>query len=369
MSIRNRITQFKTYLVAQFRATKGGVLFGRVTGAGAGQEITVGSGLTLTGTTLTGTTLTADAGDGSSFATAGQGAKADSASQPGHGHTISDVSDADAWVASRQGAVLRPLLQGPPNYVEAGGTLANQTIRFGTTSNISWSGGGSSAFSNENYVYIGRHEWRVSTTERIYFEDGYWYLTQYSSLWGKMAILRAIGEISDDPSTLSYAHAPGSQGSGGTFTLAPISGEFSGIAATTATHSSQWCYFETSVAGIYDWYQWNGSTWVFVRTDGVTIPASQTASLGSSAITLNLSMSAGIYNRLTSVDDITLTIPTDASVAIPVDSEFVFRRSDSAGLVAIALQSGVTMEGDASLIPVNGMFVLKKTGTDSWDFI
>lgn len=53
--IRDRITQYLSTLVTQIRCSKGNILLGRVTGAGAAQEITVGSGLSLTGTTLSAT--------------------------------------------------------------------------------------------------------------------------------------------------------------------------------------------------------------------------------------------------------------------------------------------------------------------------
>lgn len=55
MNIRNRITQFLWTLVANIKCSKGNILLGRVTGAGPAQELTIGSGLQITGTTLSAT--------------------------------------------------------------------------------------------------------------------------------------------------------------------------------------------------------------------------------------------------------------------------------------------------------------------------
>lgn len=55
MSIRNRITQFLWTLVAHIRCSQGNVLIGRVAGPGPAQELTIGSGLLITGTTLSAT--------------------------------------------------------------------------------------------------------------------------------------------------------------------------------------------------------------------------------------------------------------------------------------------------------------------------
>lgn len=76
MAIRDRISQFVTYLVKQIKCSQGGILIGRVTGEGKAQEITVGSGLTLSGTTLTVT--------GGTFAAAS------------HTHALSDLSQSAA---------------------------------------------------------------------------------------------------------------------------------------------------------------------------------------------------------------------------------------------------------------------------------
>lgn len=104
------------------------------------------------------------------------------------------------------------------------------------------------------------------------------------------------------------------------------------------------------------------------RSETVTVAAT-TAILPAAAYALTPAMAAPLYNRLTSVDDITITIPANATTEIPVDTEFYFRRTTAAGLVTLALDTGVTLAGDASAIPIEAVFVLKKTATDAWDFI
>lgn len=55
-SVRDRITQLQTYLVNQIRCSKTNVIIGRyATGPGPAQELTIGSGLQITGTTLSAT--------------------------------------------------------------------------------------------------------------------------------------------------------------------------------------------------------------------------------------------------------------------------------------------------------------------------
>ena len=53
MAIRDRITQLITIFVRQIYASQGGVLLGRETGSGIVEEITIGSGLTLSAGVLT----------------------------------------------------------------------------------------------------------------------------------------------------------------------------------------------------------------------------------------------------------------------------------------------------------------------------
>ena len=107
--IRNRIQQFLLFLVNQLHCTQGGVVLGRVTGAGSAQELTIGAGLTLTGTTLSATgvawnnisgkptTFAPVIGSGAGDAVAGNDARLTDARNPSaHNHQSSDISDATA---------------------------------------------------------------------------------------------------------------------------------------------------------------------------------------------------------------------------------------------------------------------------------
>ena len=106
MAIRDRITEFVTYLSRQVYCSKGGIVLGRVTGDGPTQEITVGSGLTLSGTTLTAnvqnltsgpvrsTNGTSSIADGalSIAKTSGLQTALDGKSASGHTHSLADFS-------------------------------------------------------------------------------------------------------------------------------------------------------------------------------------------------------------------------------------------------------------------------------------
>ena len=106
MAIRDRITEFVTYLSRQVYCSKGGIVLGRVTGDGPTQEITVGSGLTLSGTTLTANVQNLTSGpvrstngtssivDGalSIAKTSGLQAALDGKSASGHTHSLADFS-------------------------------------------------------------------------------------------------------------------------------------------------------------------------------------------------------------------------------------------------------------------------------------
>lgn len=75
---------------------------------------------------------------------------------------------------------------------------------------------------------------------------------------------------------------------------------------------------------------------------------------------------ASKYIRCTSA--ITITIPTNAVTAFPINSVIYIRR---AGAGAITLSNaGVTVnDSTVGLVPTGGVFALKKIATDTWDFI
>lgn len=76
------------------------------------------------------------------------------------------------------------------------------------------------------------------------------------------------------------------------------------------------------------------------------------------------------YIRFTNAGAITLTIPTNAVVAIPIGTSIVCRRSSAAGAITLSFV-GVTVNG-SSIVPTiaaGANFGLKKIATDTWDVI
>jgi hypothetical protein len=63
-----------------------------------------------------------------------------------------------------------------------------------------------------------------------------------------------------------YTGVPGNPGmwlvTNGTAVAINVAGTF-----TVGTFKGQWLRWETAVAGVYDWYQWDGTEWIFVRKD------------------------------------------------------------------------------------------------------
>jgi hypothetical protein len=51
-----------------------------------------------------------------------------------------------------------------------------------------------------------------------------------------------------------------------------------------ATHTGQWCRVATADPEVFSWWQWNGSAWVFVRTDGEVPGADITADAITAAL-------------------------------------------------------------------------------------
>jgi hypothetical protein len=79
---------------------------------------------------------------------------------------------------------------------------------------------------------------------------------------------------------------------------------------------------------------------------------------------------ANRYLRCTNADGCAVTIPTDAAVPFPVDTELHFRQA-AAGAVEIAGADGVTVNGVAGYLDqteVQGdTITLKKVAEDEWD--
>lgn len=76
------------------------------------------------------------------------------------------------------------------------------------------------------------------------------------------------------------------------------------------------------------------------------------------------------YLRFTNVGAITLTVPTNASVAFPVGTVIPIRRATGAGAITLSI-TGVTVNGSAGApsVAAGANFALQKIATDEWDFI
>lgn len=77
------------------------------------------------------------------------------------------------------------------------------------------------------------------------------------------------------------------------------------------------------------------------------------------------------YIRCTNVDQTTITVPLESSVAWTAGAVVYFRRDTTAGAIQLAGASGVTINNFATAATVlaDNNFAIKKIGTDIWDFI
>lgn len=99
-----------------------------------------------------------------------------------------------------------------------------------------------------NYLYAGSNEWRAflhPSRNRVYYESGYWYISQRNVIsdsfsYGEPDLLwRAAATIEEDPTTLTYVHAPGSGGSGGAWGISQIPGTYTpSITTPPAIHTA-----------------------------------------------------------------------------------------------------------------------------------
>ena len=87
---------------------------------------------------------------------------------------------------------------------------------------------------------------------------------------------------------------------------------------------------------------------------------------------------AGYYHRMAYVNTsanpstLTVTIPTNASVAIPIGSEYLFIRTGSNTAMNFANAAGVTLNSDGAKTKVSYQWqtaVCKKVGTNEWDLM
>ena len=87
---------------------------------------------------------------------------------------------------------------------------------------------------------------------------------------------------------------------------------------------------------------------------------------------------AGYYHRMAYANSsanpstLTVTIPTNASVAIPIGSEYLFIRTGSNTAMNFANAGGVTLNSDGAKTKVSYQWqtaVCKKVGTNEWDLM
>lgn len=111
--------------------------------------------------------------------------------------------------------------------------------------------------------------------------------------------------------------------------------------------------------------------------DGMTIGGTTPVSIRGympsattfSGTTGTLALTDGEYFQICSnASTQTLTVPTNASVAFPVNTEIVFFQQ-GAGQVVFAAAGGVTIQSVSSNLKISAQFgvaTLKKTATDNW---
>ncbi|RWO90942.1 hypothetical protein [Mesorhizobium sp.] len=79
------------------------------------------------------------------------------------------------------------------------------------------------------------------------------------------------------------------------------------------------------------------------------------------------------YKRCTHVDGCTVTVPLNAAVAFPVDTELTYRQAADEPVIFDTLTDGPTLNGIAGFLDMSGgrgaTVTLKKVATDEWDII
>lgn len=115
----------------------------------------------------------------------------------------------------------------------------------------------------------------------------------------------------------------------------------------------------------------NGDLLKKMGTDVSSVSGSGNNIVTDSTTARSLSLTdAGKYITFTNSSPITVTIPTNSSVAFPTGTEIYIRRGSSAGIISLS-NVGVTVNGSAtaSTVATNGNFALKKKSTNEWDLI
>lgn len=88
---------------------------------------------------------------------------------------------------------------------------------------------------------------------------------------------------------------------------------------------------------------------------------------GTTSKTLALT-DIGKYTRTTNAGSVNITVPTNASVAIPIGSQFHFRQAD-AGVIEFIAAGGVTINTPSTLFSagLHSTITLVKVATNEWD--
>ena len=141
---------------------------------------------------------------------------------------------------------------------------------------------------------------------------------------------------------------------------------------TTTVHSSALANTNTSIATKSALASNNN----FTSTNQMRLGA-PVKTTTANAYTLAI-VDAGYYHRMNYANSsanpstLTVTIPTNASVAIPIGSEYLFIRTGSNTAMNFANAAGVTLNSDGAKTKVSKQWqtaVCKKVGTNEWDLL
>ena len=120
---------------------------------------------------------------------------------------------------------------------------------------------------------------------------------------------------------------------------------------------------------------WTGAAWEEIEFSAMTVSASDVADLTpipattQSGTTYTLDLSDDFSMVLVQCCLVTVTVPTNASVAFPVGTQIALQ-STGAGGVTLTTTS-LTLNGSSpnTTIAQNEVMVLEKTGTDTWSVL
>ena len=125
----------------------------------------------------------------------------------------------------------------------------------------------------------------------------------------------------------------------------------------------------TSAYGPSSAFSYASQTAIESQLTALGIPLNNIVTDATTARSLVLA-DAHKYITFTNAGAVTLTVPTNASVAFPIGTEIYIRRGSAAGAITLS-NAGVTVNGSttAPTIAPDGNFALKKKATNEWDLI